>query len=309
MTCNRPWMPLYVTDYMADTIELGADEHGVYMMLLMLAWRRADGAIPNDMAWLKRALSSCMKDMHGTRFKRLVPPLLSRFFSLDSQGNWRQKRLTKEREKVEKIAEKQREKAEKRWSAPNKNNDLRDASAVPQFGDAAMLLNTSDSHSHKKTEAYASAAPVKQKRSTKARTQISESWQPDDQGISYALARGFAGEKLRQLIASFVNYHRGKGSLMADWNAAWRTWCDNEVKFRGNGNGISKPLTQHQIERETSRKILDDLKFAAGNGVGTSGFGLLRLDSGDGSEGLHGGVRGTVIDLPVSGPAKGDQPF
>ena len=61
----RPWMPLYVNDFMADTIELSFDEIGVYMTLLMLMWKREDAALPNDMHWLKRTLQRCANSFHG----------------------------------------------------------------------------------------------------------------------------------------------------------------------------------------------------------------------------------------------------
>ncbi len=44
----------------------------------------------------------------------------------------------------------------------------------------------------------------------------------------------------------FVNHHVAKGSLMADWEHAWRTWVGNAVRFaaenaekrsRANGRG------------------------------------------------------------------------
>ena len=124
-------MPLYISDYLADTIDLSAEQTGCYLLILMISWRRPDGAIPNDMAWLKRSLSTCVTDMHGNRFNRIVPPLLQRFFTLDNDGKFRQKRLTKEREKAEKFSEKQSENAEKRWTKNNKNKDLPDANAMP----------------------------------------------------------------------------------------------------------------------------------------------------------------------------------
>lgn len=33
----------------------------------------------------------------------------------------------------------------------------------------------------------------------------------------------------------FKDYHRAKGSRWADWDAAWRNWCRNEVKFEARG--------------------------------------------------------------------------
>lgn len=47
-----------------------------------------------------------------------------------------------------------------------------------------------------------------------------------------------AGER-REEWEHFEDYHRAHGSLMADWPAAWRTWCRNWRKraawARGNG--------------------------------------------------------------------------
>lgn len=37
----------------------------------------------------------------------------------------------------------------------------------------------------------------------------------------------------------FKNHHHAKGNLMADWSAAWKTWCSNWEKFNGKQRGTA----------------------------------------------------------------------
>ena len=44
----------------------------------------------------------------------------------------------------------------------------------------------------------------------------------------------------------FVNHHVARGSLMADWSAAWRKWCDGSPQFsRPNGRYEPPSKTGH----------------------------------------------------------------
>ncbi|QAU44187.1 hypothetical protein [Bradyrhizobium guangzhouense] len=79
--------------------------------------------------------------------------------------------------------------------------------------------------------------PAKRPARSRARAQLPDCWQPDDRDLEYVISRGFQGPKIREMTNAFSNHHRSKGSLMADWHAAWRTWVDNEIKFHGGTNG------------------------------------------------------------------------
>lgn len=77
-------------------------------------------------------------------------------------------------------------------------------------------------------------APAKPSRS-KPRSRIADDWQPSADGLAYASDRGVEVDRAR---TAFVNHHQARGSLMASWDAAWRTWCDREVEY-GRAPGIS----------------------------------------------------------------------
>jgi uncharacterized protein YdaU (DUF1376 family) len=136
-----PALPLWTDAYIADTPDLTTAEHGCYLLMLMIAWRRPDCALPDDMPWLKRSIAGCAAGFHGHTFNAIVPGLLKRFFRLEG-GQWTQKRLSKERAYLKARSAKQRQNALKRSSKRaqtvgkrgvefNQTNELSDATAMP----------------------------------------------------------------------------------------------------------------------------------------------------------------------------------
>lgn len=58
----------------------------------------------------------------------------------------------------------------------------------------------------------------------KRRTQLPEGFLPNELGRAKAGEKGLSVETE---LAKFSDYHRAKGSVMLDWQAAWRTWIGN----------------------------------------------------------------------------------
>lgn len=60
----------------------------------------------------------------------------------------------------------------------------------------------------------------------KRQSQLPDDFAPNEAGIAAAV-----GLALETELDAFKNYHAAKGTLMLDWQAAWRTWCGNARKF------------------------------------------------------------------------------
>lgn len=97
----------------------------------------------------------------------------------------------------------------------------------------------------------APTAPRKTKRA-KSRSQIAADAQPDEADIGSATDAGLAPDQARREWAKFIDYHRSRGSVMADWRAAWRTWCRNAVEFMARNRSPPQTAPQRSIAFETS---------------------------------------------------------
>jgi uncharacterized protein YdaU (DUF1376 family) len=103
----RPWMPLYVADYLADTAHLGALESGAYLHLIMHYW--TTGSLPHD----PRALARIAK-VSAHSWKKLSSDI-QKFF----HDGWKHKRIDEELARVSEISTKRSEAAKARHAKPD----------------------------------------------------------------------------------------------------------------------------------------------------------------------------------------------
>lgn len=90
-----PSLPLMTDAYIADTQHLTNEEHGIYLRLMMFAWRTPTCSLPDDDARI--AIMVGLTKAKWLKFK----PVITAFWTLKESG-WEQKKLTKTREYVEK---------------------------------------------------------------------------------------------------------------------------------------------------------------------------------------------------------------
>jgi uncharacterized protein YdaU (DUF1376 family) len=86
------WMPLFIGDYLADTMSLEAREHGAYLLLIMHYWR--NGPLPDD----DRALAGIARVDRKT-WAADTGPIVREFFTADS-GRLHHKRIDAERSRA-----------------------------------------------------------------------------------------------------------------------------------------------------------------------------------------------------------------
>lgn len=99
------WMPLYIADYLRDTMRLTTVQHGAYFLLLMACW--ADGgSLPDDDAELAAIVK--LGPDEWSKCRRTI----ERFFAV-VDGRWTHKRVAAELEKARRLSEIRREQGSK----------------------------------------------------------------------------------------------------------------------------------------------------------------------------------------------------
>lgn len=79
--------------------------------------------------------------------------------------------------------------------------------------------------------------PKRRGRQSGRRTRLPADWQLPDVGWKYARERGWNDDHIRFQAEKFKNFHTSRGNLMADWDAAWRTWVGNDYDRRSPRGG------------------------------------------------------------------------
>jgi uncharacterized protein YdaU (DUF1376 family) len=109
----KHWMPLYIGDFIATTMHLGATETGIYVRLLMHCWRH--GSIPRDDRMLAR-ISHC-----DPRIWHQYRETVLQFFDVVDASTMSNERVTMERLRAEKISRKRKAAAKQMLSKRRAN--------------------------------------------------------------------------------------------------------------------------------------------------------------------------------------------
>lgn len=119
---KKPWMPLYIADYLKDTTHLGALESGAYLHLIMDYWQ--NGRLPDDERQLARIAKMTDREW------RAAKATLQAFF----HDGWKHKRIDAELAHASDVSEKRKKAVAEREQKRQQNNNT-NGSNVPSNDD------------------------------------------------------------------------------------------------------------------------------------------------------------------------------
>lgn len=97
---------------------------------------------------------------------------------------------------------------------------------VPTCPDASRLSPLSNTNTNTNTEGRKRTRPAK----PSAGDPLPEPWEVTETRRKFATDR-LPGVNVGDLAIAFTDYHRQKGTLAKDWDAAWRTWVLRAIEF------------------------------------------------------------------------------
>lgn len=146
---KRPWIPIYIADYLKDTTHLGALESGAYLHLIMDYWQNA--GLPTEDRLLARIAKMTDKEWKVSKV------ILQAFF----HDGWKHKRIDKELAHTTDVSNKRSAIAAARQAAireqEQRNIDSKTSAIAPAIADT---LHTSQSIDRKKDSEAKASAPV-----------------------------------------------------------------------------------------------------------------------------------------------------
>ena len=208
------WMPLFINDYLGDTMELDAEGHGIYLLLLMAFWKK--GFLPLDQKKLLRIAK--------TENTELLEEILDDFFQKTDAG-YSQKRAEEEKERADRNRETARENG-KKGGRPKKQKETHEKpmgyeennpEETREEPSTEAEENPEDTRSEPSTEGKSNQGKTQSKPSYKAKGNPEKSSSPPPPPSPLTSEEKTplppAGGTERRPLDSVIDFWNGKGNL------------------------------------------------------------------------------------------------
>ncbi len=219
-------MPLYIGDYLADTMHLSHSQHGIYMLLIMAYWRNG-GPLSADMAQLS-AIARCSPHVFAKNWQ-----IIEKFFS-KKEGKIFQKRIDAEiaaaTTKTEERSRSGSEGARQRWAKPDGSAIVLPMANAWQ-NDAPLpspLPERSKEDFIEKSPLPRKPASAAERGSRLHQEVLTQDW--EDAAANARARFGLMPVNLTLEFEKFKNHwlgKTGKDGRKIDWKRTWANWVLN----------------------------------------------------------------------------------
>ncbi len=212
---STPFMPLWVSDFLGDTLDLDATEIGAYMLLLMAQWNRDGESLPDDAKKLQR-VARCGRNW------ATVWGSIERFFEKDAKGIYN-KRLRLEAQNV----------ATKR--EVNARNGARGGKAKALKTNNADLANATNSPKRKASipepEPYKKEDTIVSfKKRKKPSVSLADDWVPClDLSAKLKADHSLTRDEMNFCYQQMKGHAHANDRKCVNWNAAFGNWIRKAV--------------------------------------------------------------------------------
>lgn len=245
-------MPLWVADFVGDTLDLDAKEIGAYMLILMTMWGR-DGYLPSDEKKLQR-VARCGRDWPR------VWASLSHYFTVDGD------RITQGRllYELQKVAAK-REVNAQHGSLGGRAKSLK--SKEPALANATVSLQQPEPYPEpdKKEDM---GKPISPADKPPDKMRLPADWALSDEGWAYARSQAIPDEVIRDEAAGFHAYwtdRRDRDAKKSErgWEQCWANRC-RSIAGRYAGRGMAGQASPGRHGQGSSIASIAARRWASG---------------------------------------------
>ena len=239
-----PYIQLYVSDYLADTMHLTTEEHGAYLLIIMNYWQTGKPVAKNRLAAVAR--------LSNDRWISVEDSLKEMF--IDTGTHWQHKRIEADLKMVNE-AQEQRSKAGKA-SAEARKRKKRAAEKHVTKGAATPVeppLNENstnkDTDTDTDTDIHTSVCITHTHGKTQSRTEITQDWQPSQIVLDQLHRAGVPKQFAQQQITEFIGYWFVRGE-MHEWDAKFYSRVQQEWVRSQKHESCKKPDTDRTYDLE-----------------------------------------------------------
>jgi uncharacterized protein YdaU (DUF1376 family) len=238
---SRAWFKFYGRDYRDGVRDLPFDVVGIYSVLLTYMYEEPGGRIKDHDQRLARLVGCDIRMWKRARATLIEAGKLS----VTADGFLTNARVEIEVTSAELLSEvraksgrssRQLNDSDKPKSLKTESTPEANASNLPLYA-RALPESESDKDTSLRSVSLGASKSSKPKRAKAARGLIPLDMPMPEWAQGFASERGFVNGTASEMWTHFTAYHASKGTLSASVEGHWRTWVQNQVKYRGEQHG------------------------------------------------------------------------